>query len=396
MPEALKITDRNGDIMTIQMGPQHPSTHGVLHLEVDLDGETIVDLRPNTGFLHRGTEKMMETRPYQKSLPLTDRYDYLSPLSNNWAFSMAVERIAGIEVTERAEYIRVIFAELSRLASHLVWLATHALDIGAMTVFLYCFREREIILDMFEEATGQRMTSSWICIGGVRKDITPKFVQQLEEFLAIIDSRIDIYERLLDKNRIWTIRTQEIGLLSYEMALSSGMSGPIMRGSGVDFDLRRDEPYGVYSKFEFEVPTEKEGDTYARYRVRMREMRESAKILRQAVKAIPKGRVLAGPTPEGTTEDKYAELDEKALMGWIASRGVKPPKGTTYAAVEAPKGELGFYIISEGEDRPYRIKVRSPSFVNTNGIPLLSKGHMIADLIAVIGTVDIVLGEVDR
>lgn len=289
MPEALKITDRNGDIMTIQMGPQHPSTHGVLHLEVDLDGETIVDLRPNTGFLHRGTEKMMETRPYQKSLPLTDRYDYLSPLSNNWAFSMAVERIAGIEVTERAEYIRVIFAELSRLASHLVWLATHALDIGAMTVFLYCFREREIILDMFEEATGQRMTSSWICIGGVRKDITPKFVQQLEEFLAIIDSRIDIYERLLDKNRIWTIRTQEIGLLSYEMALSSGMSGPIMRGSGVDFDLRRDEPYGVYSKFEFEVPTEKEGDTYARYRVRMREMRESAKILRQAVKTILKG-----------------------------------------------------------------------------------------------------------
>jgi NADH-quinone oxidoreductase subunit D len=396
--ENISVKDNLSEIITVNMGPQHPSTHGVLRLVVDLDGETIVDVRPDIGFLHRGVEKLAENRTYHQFIPLTDRLDYLSPLSNNLGYCLAVEKFFNVKIPERAEYLRVIFAELSRAASHLVWIATHALDIGAMTVFLYAFRERELILDMFEIATGQRMTSSWIRIGGIREDVPPLFMEKLAEFVSIFDERIDTYERLLTKNRIWLMRTKGIGYLSKEDALSYGVSGPIMRGSGVDFDLRRDESYGIYDRFEFDVPVRQEGDIYARYQVRIEEMRQANRILKQALEQIPEGPVMTDDPRVAmpSHQEVYERMEALIRRFYLISKGFKTPKGETYACVEAPKGELGYYIVSNGEERPYRLKIRAPSFVNLGAVNKMAKGAMVADLVGIIGSVDIVLGEIDR
>jgi NADH-quinone oxidoreductase subunit D len=396
--EKISTKDNISELITINMGPQHPSTHGVLRLVIDLDGETIVDVRPDIGFLHRGTEKLAENRTYHQFIPLTDRLDYVASLSNNFAYCMAVEKFFNVKIPERAEYLRVIFAELSRCSSHLLWLATHALDIGAMTVFLYCFRERELILDMFEIATGQRMTGSWLRVGGLRDDVPDLFFEKLREFVSIFDERIDIYERLLTKNRIWLKRTVGVGYLSKEDALDYGVSGPIMRGSGVSFDLRRDEPYSVYDRFDFEVPVREAGDVYARYEVRIVEMRQSNRILKQALEQIPDGPVMTDDPRVSmpSHEEVYERMEALIRRFYLMSKGFRTPKGETYACVEGPKGELGFYIVSTGEEKPYRLKIRAPSFVNLGAINTMAKGAMVADLVGIIGSVDIVLGEIDR
>lgn len=396
--EKISTKDNMSELITINMGPQHPSTHGVLRLVVDLDGETIVDVRPDIGFLHRGTEKLAENRTYHQFIPLTDRLDYVASLSNNFAYCMAVEKFFNVKIPERAEYLRVIFAELSRCSSHLLWLATHALDIGAMTVFLYCFRERELILDMFEIATGQRMTGSWLRVGGLREDVPDLFFEKLREFVSIFEERIDIYERLLTKNRIWLKRTVGVGYLSKEDALDYGVSGPIMRGSGVSFDLRRDEPYSVYDRFDFEVPVREAGDVYARYEVRIVEMRQSNRILKQALEQIPDGPVMTDDPRVSmpSHEEVYERMEALIRRFYLMSKGFRTPKGETYACVEGPKGELGFYIVSTGEEKPYRLKIRAPSFVNLGAINTMAKGAMVADLVGIIGSVDIVLGEIDR
>jgi len=387
------------EVLTVNMGPQHPSTHGVLRLVVDLDGETIVNVDPDVGFLHRGTEKLAENRTYHQTIPLTDRLDYLSPLSNNLGYCLAVERFFDVKIPEKAEYLRVILAEMSRLVSHLVWIATHALDIGAMTVFLYAFREREELLDLFEKGTGQRMTSSWMRIGGVRDDMPEDFYTDLADFVSRFEANVDTYENLLTTNRIWMGRTIGIGHLSGEDAMSYGASGPIMRGSGVDFDLRRDEGYGIYDRFEWEVPVEQEGDTYARYKVRMKEMRVSNSLIRQALEQMPEDGEVMTDDPRVSLpkhEDVYERMESLIRRFYIVSKGFRPPKGETYQGIEATKGELGFYLVSEGEERPYRMKIRSPSFVNLGILNKMAKGHMLADLVAIIGTNDVVLGEIDR
>lgn len=386
------------EVITVNMGPQHPSTHGVLRLIVDIDGETIVNVEPDVGFLHRGTEKLAENRTYHQCIPLTDRLDYLSPLSNNLAYCLAVEKFFDVKIPERAEYLRVILAELSRVASHLVWIATHALDIGAMTVFLYAFREREEILDMFEVGTGQRMTSSWIRIGGIRADMPEDFFVRAKSFVERFDKNVDTYENLLTNNRIWKMRTIGIGLLSEEDVQAYGTSGPLMRASGVDFDLRRDEPYGIYDRFKWEIPVQQEGDTYARYKVRMKELRESNKILAQALEQMPEGPVMTDDPRVSlpSHEDVYERMEALIRRFYIVSKGFKAPKGETYQGIEAPKGELGFYLVSEGEERPYRMKIRAPSYVNLGALNKMAKGHMLADLVAIIGTNDVVLGEIDR
>jgi NADH-quinone oxidoreductase subunit D len=396
--EKISTKDNISELITINMGPQHPSTHGVLRLVVDLDGETIVNVSPDVGFLHRGTEKLAENRTYHQFIPLTDRLDYVASLSNNFAYCMAVEKFFNVKVPERAEYLRVIFAELSRCSSHLLWLATHALDIGAMTVFLYCFRERELILDMFEIATGQRMTGSWLRVGGLREDVPDLFFEKLRDFVSIFNERIDIYERLLTKNRIWLKRTVGVGYLSKDDALDYGVSGPIMRGSGVSFDLRRDEAYSVYDRFDFEVPVREAGDIYARYEVRIVEMRQSNRILEQALDQIPEGPVMTDDPRVSmpSHEEVYERMEALIRRFYLMSKGFRTPKGETYACVEGPKGELGFYIVSTGEEKPYRLKIRAPSFVNLGAINTMAKGAMMADLVGIIGSVDIVLGEIDR
>ncbi len=397
MHEGITITNKHtSEVLTLNVGPQHPSTHGVLHLVVDFDGEILKRVEPDCGYLHRGVEKMAENRHYQSSLPHISRLDYLSPYTNDWGFSMAVEKMLGWEIPQRAEYIRVILGELSRIASHLVWLATHALDIGAMTIFLYCFREREQILDILDEMSGQRMNSSWICIGGVRKDVTPKFVGMVKEFCRTFPARVKEYELLLNSNRIWLMRTQNVGVLTREEAINYGVSGPMMRASGVDMDMRRDNPYSVYSQFTFKVPVYKEGDTYARYRVRMEEMLESNSIVEQAIANLPQGRTLYAKNAKDDAPETFAEQDSKALSALMAGRGIRLSKGESYTGIEAPKGELGFYIIHEKGASPYRLKVRAPSFINLAALPKLSEGHSFADLMALIGSIDLVLGECDK
>ncbi|WP_303849553.1 NADH dehydrogenase (quinone) subunit D [Seleniivibrio woodruffii] len=393
------INNNISEVITVNMGPQHPSTHGVLRLVVDIDGETIVNVEPDVGFLHRGTEKLAENRTYHQVIPLTDRLDYLSPLSNNLAYCLAVEKFFDVKIPERAEYLRVILAEMARVASHLVWVATHALDIGAMTVFLYAFREREEILDMFEVGTGQRMTSSWIRIGGIRADMPEDFFVRLKSFTDKFDSCVDLYENLLTNNRIWKMRTIGIGHLSDEDVQAYGTSGPLMRGSGIDFDLRRDEPYGIYDRFKWEIPVEEAGDTYARYKVRMKEMREANKILQQALEQIPATGEVMTDDPRVALpahEDVYERMEALIRRFYIVSKGFKAPKGETYQGIEAPKGELGFYLVSEGEERPYRMKIRAPSYVNLGALNKMAQGHMLADLVAIVGTNDVVLGEIDR
>ena len=387
-----------GDVLTLNMGPQHPSTHGVLRLILDVDGETIVNATPDIGYLHRGVEKLAENRMYHQFIPLTDRLDYLASLSNNLAYCLAVEKFFDVAIPERASYLRVIFAELARISSHLVWLGTHALDMGAMTVFLYTFRERELLLDLFEIATGQRMTSSWIRIGGIREDVPEEFIKKAYEFTEMFNDKIKDYEGLLTKNRIWLQRTKGIGVLSKEDALNYGVSGPIMRGSGVKYDVRKFEPYCVYDRMDFEIPVFDEGDVYARYLVRLEEMRQSNRIVKQALDELPEGPIMTDDPRIGipSHEEVHERMEALIRRFYLMSKGFKPPKGDVYASIESTKGELGFYIVSDGSERPYRLKIRAPSFVNLGVVPLISKGYMIADMVSIIGSIDIVLGEIDR
>ncbi|MBM4136455.1 MAG: NADH-quinone oxidoreductase subunit D [Nitrospira sp.] len=474
--------------LNVNMGPQHPATHGVLRLVLDIDGETIVKVTPYVGYLHRGIEKLGESLSYFQALPLTDRMDYVSAMSNNIGYCIAVEKLLGIEAPERAKFIRTIVGEMSRIANHLLWLATHALDIGAMTVFLYCFREREWILDLYEMICGARLTVTYPRVGGVRNDVPQEFLESLWKFTDEFPSRILEYETLIDQNRIWLLRTKGIGVISAEEAVNWGMTGPTLRGSGVPYDIRKHMPYDAYDKVEFEVPIGTEGDTYDRYRCRMLEMRQSNKIIRQCIEKLPPGPVMADapkftlqpkdkmmpithpikgvayfvdekvckgcgmcmracpakaitgekkkphkidqalclqcancfvtckfksmkivPGGKGLSDEKLAELAKasipedivKAAEHLVAQfefikKGPKAPEGELYVATEVPKGELGFYFVSDGSGKPYRMRLRAPSFIHAGCLPRLCIGHLVADVIAAIGTIDIVLGECDR
>jgi NADH-quinone oxidoreductase subunit D len=388
----------NKETMTVNMGPQHPSTHGVLRLVIELDGEIIEKITPHIGYLHRGIEKLSEHRTYHQTIPLTDRMDYLAPMSNNLGYVLAVEKLLGIEIPERAETVRVILAELTRLKSHLVWIACHALDIGAMTVFIYAFREREKIMELYEKISGARMTSNYFRVGGLSSDVYSGFEKDVQEIIDTFPGYIDTYEALLTKNTIWLQRTIGNGVISAEDAIDAGITGPALRGSGVDWDLRRDNPYSGYEKYSFKVPVGEKCDTFDRYKVRLVEMREAIKIVSQALKALKPGPVLADQPQVcyPPKENVYNSIEGLIHHFKIASEGFPVPEGEVYQGVENPKGELGYYIVSDGSNKPYRMRVRPPSFVNLSAIEKMAKGAMIADLVAVIGTLDIVLGEIDR
>lgn len=384
--------------MLLSMGPQHPSTHGVLRLLLELDGESIVNLAPDIGFLHTGVEKTMESKTYTKALVMTDRLDYLSPMSNNLGYILAVEKLLGVEATPRAQAIRVILCEMARISSHLVWLATHALDLAAMSVFLYCFREREYILDLFEMVAGQRMMVSYFRPGGLWRDVPEEFEPAVRHFLDFFPAKIADYEALLKNNPIWLQRTKDVGYISAEDAISWGLTGPSLRGSGVDWDIRKAQPYLGYDKYEFDVPLETDGDVYARYRCRMREFWESLRIIRQALDKLPDGpvnisdRKIVPPPRSELGRSMEAVIHHFKL--W--TEGFKAPNGFVYNSVESPRGEFGCYIRGDGSPNPARVHFRTPSYVNLASLPQMGKGVFVADLVAIIGSVDIVLGEIDR
>ena len=387
--------------LSINMGPQHPATHGVLRLVLELDGETVVHCTPHVGYLHRGTEKLAENRTYPMALPLTDRLDYVSSMSNNIGFCVAVEMLLGIEIPERAKYIRTIMGELTRISNHIVWIATHALDIGAMTVFLYGMRDREWILDLYEMTCGARLTVTYPRIGGVRCDISQEFIDSCYKFIEDFPGKIAQYETLIDQNPIWLQRTKGVGIISAEDAINWGLTGPTLRGSGVPYDVRKYAPYDAYDQVEFDVPVGQNCDVYDRYRCRMIEFRESVKIIRQCLDKLPGGLVLA---PEAPAYDLLAGKPRvmpghpmgEILPGEEEQEEPQEPFDEMYAAIEVPKGELGFYIVGDGSGRPYRMKIRSPSFIHASVLPKLCEGSLVADVIANIGTIDIVLGECDR
>jgi NADH-quinone oxidoreductase subunit D len=396
------VIDGESERYSLRMGPQHPATHGVLRVDLELDGETILECNPQVGYLHRGFEKLAESKTYAQALILTDRLDYIAAMSNNVGYCVAVERLLGFSVPLRAQYIRTIVGEMSRLCSHLLWLATHALDIGAMTVFLYCFREREILLDLFEDLCGARLTFSYPRIGGVRQDVTRYFIDELQRFLDIFPSKIEEYETLIDTNRIWLKRTVGVGKLSGEEALALGLTGACLRGSGVDYDLRKHQPYDAYDQVEFEVPLGTEGDIYARYRCRMEEMHQSVRIIQQCIDQLPPGPIIGEDAPDlvmplkaPTRVEATAAAYGSGLIKVIRDKNIYI-SGDVYVATEVPKGELGFYFISDGNNRPYRMHIRSPSFIHIGALKALCKGELIADLIANIGSLDVVLGESDR
>jgi len=386
------------DTMTLNMGPQHPSTHGVLRLVLTLDGETIVKAQPDIGYLHTGIEKTAESKSYFKSLVLTDRMDYLAPLCNNFAYSLAVEKLLGITVPERALYARIILVELQRIASHLVWLASSALDLGAQSVFLYCFRERETILDIFELCSGVRMMTSYIMPGGLQADLPPQFEQRVREFIDIFPARLREYHDLLTNNRLWVDRTRGVCKLSAEDAIALGCSGPTLRGSGVVYDVRKAFPYGGYDRFDFEIPVGSNGDVYDRYLIRMLEMDQSLRIIKQAIDNLPDGpwqvddHKIVPPPKWEISSNMEALIHHFKLY----TEGYRPPRGEVYVRTESPKGELGFYMVSDGTAKPYRMHVRAPSFANLQALPKMIEGELIADVVAAIGSIDIVLGEVDR
>lgn len=388
------------ETMTINMGPQHPSTHGVLRLVLELDGETVVKTTPHIGYLHRGVEKLSEYRTYHQVIPLTDRLDYLAPMSNNLGYVLAVEKLLGItdQIPERAKVIRVMLAELTRIKSHLVWLACHALDIGAMTVFIYCFREREHVMQMYEKISGARMTSNYFRVGGLSADLPDGFEKEVRDFIDAMPGHIDMYEGLLTGNKIWQKRICGVGVISGEAALDIGITGGSLRGSGIDWDLRRDHPYSGYEDYDFNVPVSDGCDTWARYKVRLDEMREACKIVRQTLDKLKPGPILAD-VPKVCLPPKkdVVETIEGLIHHFkIITEGFKPEVGEVYQSVEAPKGELGFYLVSDGSGRPYRMKIRPPSFLNLQALPQMIQGRLIADVVAVIGTLDIVLGDIDR
>ncbi|HEX9136935.1 MAG TPA: NADH-quinone oxidoreductase subunit D [Nitrospirota bacterium] len=384
--------------ITLNMGPQHPATHGVLRLVLDLQGETVVGCDPRPGYLHRGIEKWMESRTYHQIIPMTDRLEYITCMNNNLGYVVAVEKLADITVPERAQFIRTLMAELTRLSGHLVWLGTHALDIGAMTVCMYTLRERELVLDLTEMVTGARQTVSYVRIGGVRNDVPADFIDKCREFTELFPKRLEEYDTMIRQNRIWLKRTVGIGVMTAEEAVNYGLTGGTLRGSGVNYDIRKVDPYAAYDKVEFDVPLGKNGDVYDRYIVRINEMRQSNRIIKQCLDMMQPGPVVnADPRyaiPEKVNVMK--SMESLAHQFVIMSKWVPMPKGEVYVATEAPKGELGFYIVSDGSGRPYRIKIRAPSYVHISALPKMVTGHMVADVIACIGTIDIVLGECDR
>ena len=399
IPPQLEVVDRPLDTqMTISMGPQHPSTHGVLRVELVLDGEMVVKATPDIGYLHTGMEKLFEYKKYQQGIVITDRMDYLNPLGNNLAYVMAAEKLLQIEIPERAQTIRVLFCELQRIASHLVWLGTHALDLGAMTVFFYCFREREKILNLIEAASGGRLTPSYFRIGGLMMDLPSGFERRVKQFLDGFPKALDDFTKLLTGNRIFQKRTQGVGRISAADAIDWGLSGPSLRGSGVALDIRRANPYCGYEKYDFEIPTESDGDVWARYLVRLSEMKESQKIVTQALSRLRPGPVKAD-APKVVLPDRQAmktHMDALIHHFLIVAEGFDVPAGEVYHAIEASKGELGVYLKSDGGPKPFRVHFRGPSFVNLSALPDLSQGAMIADIVAIIGSLDIVLGEIDR
>jgi len=388
------------DTMTINMGPQHPSTHGVLRLILTIEGETVIKAVPDIGFLHTGIEKTAEAKTYQQALVLTDRMDYLAPLNNNLGYSLAVEKLLGIEdeINDKIKYIRVLLAELQRIASHLVWLGTHALDLGAMSVFLYCFREREMILDVFELVSGVRLMTSYICPGGLQADLPPGFDTKVREFTGIFPERLQEYHDLLTNNQIWVERTKGVATLNAQDAIAYGASGPVLRGSGVVWDIRKAFPYSGYEQFDFDIPVGTNGDVYDRYLVRMLEMQQSLSIINQALEGMPTGsyRVhnpkIVPPPRWQITGSMEALIHHFKLY----TEGYRPPVGEVFLRTESPKGELGFYIVSDGSAKPYRMHVRGASFANLEVLPLMIEGKFISDVVAAIGSIDIVLGEVDR
>src|ERR1700736_5663529 len=369
----VETTVLGADEIILNMGPQHPSTHGVLRVKLKLDGERVVDSECIIGYLHRGVEKIAEHRSYQQFAPYVDRMDYVAAVSNGLGYCEAVEKLLGTEAPPRAKVVRTILTELQRIASHLLWLGTHALDIGALTPVFYCFREREEILKIFEKYCGARLTTHAFRIGGLQYETYDGFEEEVKRFCQDFAQKIDEYETLLTENRIWVGRTKGVGILNAADAIALGVTGPVLRASGVKWDLRKAQPYAAYSDFDFEIPIGTKGDTYDRYTVRMEEMRQSLRIIRQAVEKIPEGPIIAKVPKE-----------------------MKPPMGEIYHSIEAPKGELGYFIVSDGSTQPYRVRVRPPSFVNLQALDMMVRGALVADVIAVIGTLDIVLGEVDR
>jgi len=383
---------------TLNMGPQHPSTHGVLRLVLELDGEEIVRCIPHCGYLHRAMEKLAEEKTFHQFVPYTDRLDYLSQLANNTAFMLAVEKLVGIEAPPRAQYIRTIGVELARIGSHLVGLGTWALDVGAMTVFFLMFREREIVYNLFEMLTGARMMTSYTRVGGVAFDMTPEIATAIRNFLAYMPDKIDDYENLLTTNRIWVERTKGIGALTADEAIALSLTGPNLRASGVAWDLRKTMPYMVYNDLDFDMALGRNGDIYDRYLVRVEEMRQSLKIIRQALDALPEGPYqIADPKIALPPKDKtYGSMEELIHHFKITCEGVAAPPGEVYFAAENPKGELGFYIVGDGTSHPYRCHIRSPSFIHLRALPPMVEGRLLSDVVAAIGSIDIVLGEVDR
>jgi len=384
--------------MVLNMGPQHPSTHGVLRLELELDGETVVRCRPHIGYLHTGIEKGLEAKRYQQGIPLTDRMDYLAPLSNNLAYVLAIEKALGIAPPERAQTIRVLLAELTRLKSHLVWLGTHAMDVGAMSVFLYCFREREQILDLYEAVSGQRMMSSYFRVGGVAADLPPGFEEKVAAFLEAFPARLAEYEALLTRNPLWRQRTVGIGTIKAADAIALGLTGPGLRACGVAHDVRRAWPYSGYERYQFEVPVGRAGDVYDRYAVRVAELRQSQRIALQALQRLQPGPINVADPKIVPPPKRLLKTSMEALIHHfkLYSEGFPVPAGEVYQAIESPKGELGCYLVSDGSPRPYRVHFRAPSFVNLQSLARMVEGRLVADVVAVIGSLDIVLGEIDR
>jgi NADH-quinone oxidoreductase subunit D len=384
--------------MILNMGPQHPSTHGVLRVLLEIDGETVVRIMPDIGFLHTGIEKTCEAKFYQQVVPLTDRIDYLCPMTNNLCYVLAVEKLLGLEIPPKAQWMRVLMNELTRINSHLVWLGTHALDIGAMTVFLYCFREREEVLKLFEAISGQRMMTSYFRIGGLALEPPLDFFDRVRKFAGYFSEKVDEYENLLTGNPIWMMRTKGVARMTAEDAIALGASGPTLRGSGVDIDLRRDMPYSGYENFKFTVPVRQEGDVFARYLCRVAELRESNKIVAQALDGMPEGPVKANAPGVVLPDREKMKTQMEALIYHfkIITEGFAVPAGEVYQAVESPRGEMGYYIVSDGTAKPYRVHMRAACLANLQTLPKMCEGGLIADVVAAIGSIDIVLGEIDR
>jgi NADH-quinone oxidoreductase subunit D len=384
--------------MVLNMGPQHPSTHGVLRLVLEIDGEIVVRVYPEIGYLHTGIEKTCEAKFYQQVVPLTDRIDYLSPMANNLCYCLAVEKLLELEIPPKAQWTRVMLTELTRLNSHLVWLGTHAMDIGALTVFLYTFREREEIQRLFEAVSGQRMMTSYFRIGGLAMEPPLDYFDRIRGFIHTFPEKIDEYSNLLTGNPIFINRLKGVGLLSAEDAIALGVTGPPLRASGVDFDLRRDMPYSGYEKFDFKVPISTVGDTWARYEVRLIEMRESVKIIQQALDGMPEGPIKADAPKIVLPDREKMKTQMEALIHHfkIVTEGFAVPAGEVYQGIESPRGQMGYYVVSDGTAKPYRVHMRNPSFATLQAIETMSKGRLLADLVAVIGSIDIVLGEIDR